>query len=70
MPNMDLTDDEKIEHLHYLINSLLPFLKQIREEQMEEITMEAFVQGFYLKANGGNNLLISISLKAYIIKLR
>nr|KAJ0224187.1 hypothetical protein LSAT_V11C100049590 [Lactuca sativa] len=44
MPNMDLTDDEKIEHLHYLINSLLPFLKQIREEQMEEITMEAFVQ--------------------------
>ncbi|KVI09366.1 JmjC domain-containing protein [Cynara cardunculus var. scolymus] len=41
---MDFDDDVKLQHLHYLINSLLPFLKQIREEQMEEIAMEALTE--------------------------
>ncbi|KAI3680500.1 hypothetical protein L6452_35271 [Arctium lappa] len=45
MPKMDFDDDVKLQHLHYLINSLLPFLKQIREEQMEEIAVEALTQG-------------------------
>ncbi|XP_024982799.1 lysine-specific demethylase JMJ25-like [Cynara cardunculus var. scolymus] len=45
MSNIDLTDAEKLQHLHYLINSLLPFLTQIREEQLEEITVEALIQG-------------------------
>ncbi|KAI3740934.1 hypothetical protein L2E82_31409 [Cichorium intybus] len=44
MSSVDLSDDEKLQHLHYLINSLLPFLKQIREEQIEEIAVEAFLQ--------------------------
>ncbi|KAI3495173.1 hypothetical protein L1887_37382 [Cichorium endivia] len=45
MPNIDFDDDVKLQHLHYLINSLLPFLKQICEEQMQEIAIEAFAQG-------------------------
>ncbi|GJV08583.1 lysine-specific demethylase JMJ25-like protein [Tanacetum coccineum] len=39
--SIDLTDTEKLQHLHYLINSLLPFLTQIRKEQYEEIAAEA-----------------------------
>ncbi|PWA82062.1 Concanavalin A-like lectin/glucanase, subgroup [Artemisia annua] len=42
-PSIDLTDAEKLQHLHYLINSLLPFLSQIRKEQYEEIAAEARV---------------------------
>ncbi|KAI3698156.1 hypothetical protein L6452_31268 [Arctium lappa] len=45
MPNIDLTYAEKLQHLHYLINSLFPFLTQIREEQHEEIAVEALIQG-------------------------
>ncbi|KAA8520129.1 hypothetical protein F0562_014385 [Nyssa sinensis] len=41
----DLTDHEKIRHPQYLINSLLPFLKQIHEEQTKEIEMESVIQG-------------------------
>lgn len=41
----DLTDSQKEQHLHYLIASLLPFLKQIREEQVEEILMESVTKG-------------------------
>lgn len=49
MSDMDFNDEEKLQHLRYLINKLLPFLKQIREEQMEEIAMETFSQGNYLE---------------------
>ncbi|KAL4590313.1 hypothetical protein LXL04_003241 [Taraxacum kok-saghyz] len=38
MPYIDWNDDVKLQHLHYLINLLLPFVKQIREEQEEEIS--------------------------------
>uniref|UniRef100_A0A5B6Z8M0 Lysine-specific demethylase JMJ25 n=2 Tax=Davidia involucrata TaxID=16924 RepID=A0A5B6Z8M0_DAVIN len=41
----NLTNREKVRHLHYLINSLLPFLKQILEEQTMEIEMESVIQG-------------------------
>ncbi|XAR65684.1 hypothetical protein NMG60_11009872 [Bertholletia excelsa] len=41
----DLTEKEKVQHLHYLIKSLLPFVKQIRQEQTDEIEMEAQIQG-------------------------
>nr|XP_043609425.1 lysine-specific demethylase JMJ25-like [Erigeron canadensis] len=44
-PSIDVPDAEKLQHLHYLINSLLPYLKQIREEQIEEVLVEAHVQG-------------------------
>uniref|UniRef100_A0A5B7BNT7 RING-type domain-containing protein n=1 Tax=Davidia involucrata TaxID=16924 RepID=A0A5B7BNT7_DAVIN len=40
----DLTSLEKVQHLHYLISSLLPFLKQIHEEQTKEIEMESVIQ--------------------------
>ncbi|KAL6555083.1 hypothetical protein OROGR_006341 [Orobanche gracilis] len=38
---IDIADDEKFQHFHNLLNSLLPFLKSILEEQMEELVMEA-----------------------------
>ncbi|MCD7472897.1 hypothetical protein HAX54_014314 [Datura stramonium] len=41
----DLTDREKIEHLHYLIITLLPFLKEIHQEQIQEIEMESSIRG-------------------------
>lgn len=41
----DLDDSEKVRHLHYLINQLLPFLKQIHQEQIEELEMESHIQG-------------------------
>ncbi|CAN4078396.1 unnamed protein product [Withania somnifera] len=41
----DLTDREKIEHLHYLIITLLPFLKEIHQEQSQEIETESSVSG-------------------------
>lgn len=53
MPNIDWNDDVKLQHLHYLINLLLPFVKQIHEEQAQEIVVEA-------GAHGGNQLTTSI----------
>ncbi|KAL6990738.1 hypothetical protein U1Q18_008862 [Sarracenia purpurea var. burkii] len=41
----DLIDHKKVQHLHYLIRSLLPFVKQIIQEQAEEIDLEALIQG-------------------------
>ncbi|KAF3664281.1 putative pentatricopeptide repeat-containing protein-like [Capsicum annuum] len=41
----DLTDREKIEHLHYLIITLLPFLKEIHHEQFQEIEPESCIRG-------------------------
>lgn len=35
MPKIDFDDDVKLQHLHYLIKSLLLFLKQIREVRGE-----------------------------------
>ncbi|KAL4388851.1 hypothetical protein GQ457_09G001230 [Hibiscus cannabinus] len=41
----DITDEEKIKHLQYLIKSLLPFLKQICKMQKQETETEAGIQG-------------------------
>ncbi|CAN4083742.1 unnamed protein product [Withania somnifera] len=41
----DLSDREKIEHLHYLIITLLPFLKEIHQEQIQEIDTESSIRG-------------------------
>ncbi|KAM3324474.1 hypothetical protein P3S67_005626 [Capsicum chacoense] len=42
---MDLTDREKIEHLHYLIITLLPLLKEIHHEQIQVIEPEFCIRG-------------------------
>ncbi|XP_075664890.1 lysine-specific demethylase JMJ29-like [Castanea sativa] len=41
----DIPSHEKIHHLQYLICSLLPYLKQICEEQTKEMEIEANIQG-------------------------
>ncbi|KAK8607815.1 hypothetical protein V6N13_023265 [Hibiscus sabdariffa] len=41
----DITDEEKIKHLHYFIESLLPFMKQICKIQKQETDVEADIQG-------------------------
>ncbi|XP_021889066.1 lysine-specific demethylase JMJ25-like isoform X2 [Carica papaya] len=43
----EITHHEKVQHLHYLIESLLPFLKQICEVQRQEIEIEAKIQGIH-----------------------
>ncbi|KAL3521929.1 hypothetical protein ACH5RR_014763 [Cinchona calisaya] len=44
----DLTVSEKVQHLHYFINQLLPFLKQVHQEQIEELEMESCIKGIPL----------------------
>lgn len=46
----EIEDCEKVEHLKYLINSLLPFLQQICEEQNREMEIEANIQGISLSS--------------------
>lgn len=41
----NLTHDEKVQDLYYFTSKLLPFLKQIHQEQVEEMQMEASIQG-------------------------
>ncbi|KAK4491927.1 hypothetical protein RD792_002709 [Penstemon davidsonii] len=41
----DINDREKIQHLHYIITKLLPHIERIHQEQIEEVEMEAKVQG-------------------------
>jgi lysine-specific demethylase 3 len=41
----NITNHEKVRHLHYLIKSLLPFLEQICDEQTEEVQIEAGIGG-------------------------
>lgn len=41
---INMTDCEKVEHQRYLMVSLLPFLRQICEEQTQEIEFEASIQ--------------------------
>ncbi|KAK7348409.1 hypothetical protein VNO80_22965 [Phaseolus coccineus] len=43
--NRDITDYEKAQYLHYMINLLLPFLKQICHEQNQEEQIEAKILG-------------------------
>ncbi|KAI3682870.1 hypothetical protein L1987_83200 [Smallanthus sonchifolius] len=45
MSSIDLSDAEKLQHLLYIINLILPFLKKIRDEQNKEIEVEARVHG-------------------------
>jgi len=46
--NRDIADYEKAQYLHYMINLLLPFLKQICHEQNQEEQIEAKILGFNL----------------------
>ncbi|XP_022716140.1 lysine-specific demethylase JMJ25-like [Durio zibethinus] len=41
----DITDQEKIKHLEHLIESMLPFLKQICRIQKQETEVEADIRG-------------------------
>ncbi|CAN6566584.1 unnamed protein product [Malus baccata var. baccata] len=41
----NISEDERVEHSMYLVQTLLPFLKRINAEQMTEMDMEATRQG-------------------------
>ncbi|XP_058001606.1 lysine-specific demethylase JMJ29 isoform X3 [Hevea brasiliensis] len=41
------TDDRKVLHSKYLVQALLPYLKQLNEEQMVEKKIEARIQGTF-----------------------
>ncbi|KAM7262780.1 hypothetical protein ACFE04_000463 [Oxalis oulophora] len=41
----EISNNEKSEHLHYLIKLLLPFLKEFHKIQSEEMKIEADIQG-------------------------
>ncbi|KAJ6769586.1 LYSINE-SPECIFIC DEMETHYLASE JMJ25-LIKE [Salix purpurea] len=42
----NITNHEKVRHLHYLIKLLLPFLEQICDEQANEVQIEAGIGDF------------------------
>lgn len=45
----DISSEERAQHLRYLVKSLYPFVRQIQEEQSEEMELEANVQGCPLR---------------------
>ncbi|XP_048140957.1 lysine-specific demethylase JMJ25 isoform X2 [Rhodamnia argentea] len=42
---VSMSDDKTVEHLKYIMRALLPFLRQICEEQIQETQIEANIQG-------------------------
>ncbi|OMO80621.1 hypothetical protein CCACVL1_12849 [Corchorus capsularis] len=42
---LKFSDDEKLQHSKYLLQGLLPYIRQFSQEQMAEKTMEARIQG-------------------------
>ncbi|MED6107952.1 hypothetical protein PIB30_018980 [Stylosanthes scabra] len=45
----DITDTEKVQHLQYMVNLLIPFLREIRHEQSQEEDIEAKIQGCHVE---------------------
>ncbi|KAL9236596.1 hypothetical protein vseg_011244 [Gypsophila vaccaria] len=45
----DIPRQEKIAHLGYLVGTLFPFVGQIRHDQIEEINIEAKIQGIHIE---------------------
>ncbi|XWS39594.1 hypothetical protein CRYUN_Cryun18bG0068500 [Craigia yunnanensis] len=43
--NLEFSDDEKVQHSRYLLQKLLPYIKQFSVEQMKEVVIEAKIQG-------------------------
>lgn len=49
MPDIAIDDSDKVNYLHYLMGSLIPFIRLICKEQSEEIEIEASILGMYLQ---------------------
>ncbi|KAK8476825.1 hypothetical protein V6N11_024172 [Hibiscus sabdariffa] len=43
--NLEFSDDEKVKHSRYLLQTLLPYMKQFSEEQIKEKAIEAKING-------------------------
>ncbi|XP_022726110.1 lysine-specific demethylase JMJ25-like [Durio zibethinus] len=43
--HLEFSDDEKVQHSRYLLQTLLPYIKQFSQEQMKEVAIEAKIQG-------------------------
>ena len=50
MLHLEFSDDEKVQHSRYLLETLLPYIKQFSQEQMKEVVIEAKIQGMYISA--------------------
>lgn len=44
---LKFSDEEKIQYSKYMLQMLLPFLKQLHAEQLVEKEMEAKIQGIF-----------------------
>lgn len=44
---MEFGEPEKLEHLKYLVQLVLPFLRRLNDEQMKELELEAKIQGMF-----------------------
>ncbi|XWS68469.1 hypothetical protein CRYUN_Cryun04dG0093000 [Craigia yunnanensis] len=43
--NLEFSDHEKVQHSRYLLQTLLPYVKQFSQEQTKEVVIEAKIQG-------------------------
>ena len=50
---MKLSDEEKFKHSRYLLQAVVPFLKQFNQEQMLEKEIEAKIQGTFPSGSYG-----------------
>ncbi|KDO78330.1 hypothetical protein CISIN_1g002333mg [Citrus sinensis] len=62
---INMTDCEKVEHLRYLMVSLLPFIRQICEEQTQEIEFEASIQRVHSSKVGVSETLCGNDERVY-----
>lgn len=42
-----MSNSEKIQHLHYLITEIHPYLEHIHQEQNKEIEVESTIKGMF-----------------------
>lgn len=50
---LKFTDNEKLQHSKYILQALIPFLRQFSEEQIQETEMEANIQGIHFNFSIG-----------------
>lgn len=70
---LEISPEEKIQHSKYILQVLLPFLKQFNEQQRTEKEMDAQIKGpsFYFVTGFGNSCLIHIFMsKSFPIHLK
>lgn len=60
-------DWEKLQHIQYLINALLPVIKQIRQDQDSEITLESVSKGININFGIAFESICTVTIKFFLL---